>query len=321
MEKVRRMRMRRTAVTLLTSALLMAIAPAATASTTYDPRGEWQLTGTCSCNYPVSGTASITQMDFATGMFSGTVTIDGLSGPLSGSITGNQVSITSTVVYQEKTSYFSEVGTIAADGNSMSGSWMTTGAVSWTGTLTATRIPPPPPSPPSGPSGGGSGSGGSGSGQTGTGQTGAGQTTGSGTPATAPGSVSQNTTGGNFKVLPARLVGLRLLVSANGLVSVRLANANGFPITGTLTLTDAKIARAAKYARKTYLWLGATRFAISSHAAKTVSLRLSQQGRAALAGGLLRAVLTITTTARGRSAVTRTYRVRLAFATRAASRP
>ena len=309
------MTVRPTVLALLAALLLVPLSSAATASTTYDPLGEWQLSGTCSCGFPVSGTASITQMDSASGSFSGTATIYSLTGPLSGSITGNQETISATVFYQGATTYFNEVGTIAPDGNSMSGSWTTSGAVSWTGTLTATRIlpppsPPPPQTPPP-PSGSGNGSG-----QTGTGQTGAGQTTGSQTPATGQGPASQSTTSTSLAVVPTRLTELRLAVRANSLVSVKLANANAFTVTGELVITGPTVAQTATYPRNTRARLGVAWFAISPHATKTVSVRLTRQGRTALARRPLSAVITITTRATGRSPVTRTYKVRLGLAQR-----
>jgi hypothetical protein len=63
-------------------------------ATTYDPRGEWSYTITCSCGQPAEGTMLVKSMNFSTGEFSGTINFDGLlSGTISGTVTAGKLSL------------------------------------------------------------------------------------------------------------------------------------------------------------------------------------------------------------------------------------
>jgi flagellar biosynthesis GTPase FlhF len=80
---------------ILTSALIvlagsLTVASTADASATYDMRGEWAYSLTCSCGQNAGGTMLLKQMELTSGAFSGTTVLDGLlEGTASGTVTGN----------------------------------------------------------------------------------------------------------------------------------------------------------------------------------------------------------------------------------------
>jgi hypothetical protein len=79
---------------LFVCALLFGPTANAGAVETYDVRGEWSYTLTCTCGQNATGTALFTEMDSGTGKFSGTTILNGaFSGTASGTVTGAQASL------------------------------------------------------------------------------------------------------------------------------------------------------------------------------------------------------------------------------------
>ena len=127
----------------------LSLVPAGLASTTYDLRGTWVITG------QFSGTNSITSMDLATGRFSGRGTATngtGYTWPDTGTVTGNKVHWTFGP-YDQLKSYTSTCnGTISSDGSAITGDCSdTNGLVGTPGSWVIKRAgrspgaPPPPP--------------------------------------------------------------------------------------------------------------------------------------------------------------------------------
>jgi hypothetical protein len=119
------------------------------ASTTHDLRGSWSCCGSGGAG---AQTFNITTMDLSSGSFSGTANYPSGSAfsPITGTASGDSVSLTTGPYYGSSYSA-TFTGTISADNNRMSGTWMSNSSQS--GTWTATRTSGPP-------SGGGGGGGG-----------------------------------------------------------------------------------------------------------------------------------------------------------------
>ncbi len=119
----------------------LAAASAADASATYDMRGEWTYTLTCSCGQSARGTMLLRQMEFTSGAFSGTTVLDGLlEGTASGTVTGD--SATSLKIALPDTpsgelTFTAPAATIEPTSNVVTGSGSYNGGA--TGEIKATR--------------------------------------------------------------------------------------------------------------------------------------------------------------------------------------
>ncbi|HVR04586.1 MAG TPA: hypothetical protein VMS02_01005 [Solirubrobacteraceae bacterium] len=84
---------------LLTLAALLGAAGAASAAT-YDMSGEWQYTISCTCGEGADGVFVFTQMDTATGEFSGTTEWDGglATGTASGTVAGSDTALSLEII-------------------------------------------------------------------------------------------------------------------------------------------------------------------------------------------------------------------------------
>lgn len=133
------------AVALVALATFFATVSAA-AATTYDMRGEWDYSTTCTCGVGVSGTMVIREMELATGAFSGTTLVDGaLQGTISGTVTG-----TTTLSFEAilpstpegRSTFTMTSGSLEAATNSFTGSGYYDGGGSGepTGTITAQLV-------------------------------------------------------------------------------------------------------------------------------------------------------------------------------------
>jgi hypothetical protein len=112
----------------------LVVAPAAHASTTHDLRGTWNC---CGAGGAGEQDWTITSMGTSSGHFSGRGAGGGYHFPVSGTASGNSVTLT-TGPYDELPSYTATfTGTISGDSSTMSGSWSSNGGQS--GTWTATR--------------------------------------------------------------------------------------------------------------------------------------------------------------------------------------
>jgi hypothetical protein len=104
-------------------ALTLLVAPAASA-TTYDMRGEWQYSLTCSCGPTIHGIIVVRQMNLATGEFSGTGSLEGVpEGNPSGTVSGESLSLEIPYPYTPagSTTFKTSHGTIEAAVNEFSG--------------------------------------------------------------------------------------------------------------------------------------------------------------------------------------------------------
>lgn len=111
--------------------------------------------------------------------------------------------------------------------------------------------------------------------------------------------------------MPAGLSAKTFTVGASGLVALGLSNPNDYSISGAVTLTSASTGRASHGAARGRALASAT-YTISSHASKTVKLKLSKGARTALARHrTVQVVVRITTVATGHAAITKTYSVTL----------
>jgi hypothetical protein len=127
--------------------LALALAPAVVASTTYDMRGTWVITG------QYSTTNSITSMNIATGQFSGrgvATNGTGYTWPNTGTVTGNKVHWIFGPYDQLKTYTATCDGTLSSDGNTITGACSDTNGLvgapgSWVIRRTVAATGPPPP--------------------------------------------------------------------------------------------------------------------------------------------------------------------------------
>jgi hypothetical protein len=124
------------------AALAVAFAPGpVTAQTSFDITGVWDCCGAGGA-FPSSWT--LTALDQSTGEFSGTGSGGAYTWPTTGRIEGNSLTIT-TGPYNELPSYTATwTATLAADGQSMTGSWSDTNGQSGTFTTTKSRSIPAP---------------------------------------------------------------------------------------------------------------------------------------------------------------------------------
>jgi len=134
--------MRRSLATLLFSLLASAaLAGSAQASTTIDLRGTW-AESTAAGGSTYHATLTFTDEDFATGAIKGTGSGGGETWPEAGTLTGTSYTATDGP-YDHLPSYTSySTGTVAADGNSVSGTF--TDTFGHNGTFTLTRLSGPP---------------------------------------------------------------------------------------------------------------------------------------------------------------------------------
>jgi hypothetical protein len=95
---------------------------AASAATTHDLQGTWQVTGDAICVFPFTPqTWTITLMNPSSGAFSGTGSGGTSTFQISGTATGNAVELTTP--YNEVLYSANYAGAISADSLSMSGAW------------------------------------------------------------------------------------------------------------------------------------------------------------------------------------------------------
>jgi hypothetical protein len=134
--------MRRSLATLLFSLLASAtLVGSAQASTTIDLRGTW-AESTAAAGSIYHATLTFTDEDFATGAIKGTGSGGGETWPEAGTLTGTSYTATDGP-YDHLPSYTSHsTGTVAADGNSVSGTF--TDTFGHNGTFTLTRLSGPP---------------------------------------------------------------------------------------------------------------------------------------------------------------------------------
>jgi outer membrane biosynthesis protein TonB len=116
---------------------------------------------------------------------------------------------------------------------------------------------------------------------------------------------------------PALLVGKTFAVSASGQVSLELSNANGYSVSGGVTLTASSASKASATASKgkgkgKAPALGDGSFTISAHGTKVLKLTLSKSAIAQLKRHkTLRVLATITTHASGQPTITKSYSITL----------
>jgi flagellar biosynthesis GTPase FlhF len=113
-------------VVLVALAGSLAAVNTADASATYDMRGEWTYSLTCSCGRSSGGIMILRQMEFTSGAFSGTTVLDGLlEGTASGTVTGNSATSLKIVLpntpFGELT-FTAQAATIEPASNKLTGS-------------------------------------------------------------------------------------------------------------------------------------------------------------------------------------------------------
>jgi hypothetical protein len=308
---------------LLTALALAASSSAASATPTYELRGEWSYIITCSCTFPgtttneLPGTALIKEMT-PSGEFKGTVSLGGLPGTIVGTETGSSMSMTLTV---QAVTLTVPAGAIEEVGKAMGGSGTYNGGVPGTFAAKITR----------------------------TYQEieqeekerkikreeaekerkireaeeakkaeeakeaeaakrvaeakqaeeakreeakkaeEAQKAKEAAEKAAKTASVEQtdhnqgNTNPPATKLTPVKPMGRTLPVSSGGLISLELENTNGLPVTGELTLTASGGSAKSSTAPKKSTILGETSFAITAHGTKVVKIKLSRSARATLA--------------------------------------
>ncbi len=126
---------------------------------------------------------------------------------------------------------------------------------------------------------------------------------------------------------PAVLVGKSFTVTTAGQLSLELTNANGYAVTGALTLGPATAAKSAAASggapskgkgttgKAKQVVFAEAPYTIASHASKTVQLKLSKSALAELEHHkTLQLVATLTTRATGKPSSTKTYDITLKLA-------
>jgi hypothetical protein len=78
---------------LLTLSAAAGMASTASATSTYDMRGEWHYSIVCSCGQSVEGSMLLTHMELTSGEYSGTTDLGGFVGTVSGTVTGASLSL------------------------------------------------------------------------------------------------------------------------------------------------------------------------------------------------------------------------------------
>lgn len=125
----------------LTFVLLALLAPAAPASTPHDLTGTWSCCGSGGAG---AQTWTITAMDKASGRFSGTGAGGSIRMTITGTVTGDSVSL--LTAYDGSSYDATFTGTLSADSRTLTGSWTSNAGQS--GTFAATRPTAPPPGDP-----------------------------------------------------------------------------------------------------------------------------------------------------------------------------
>ncbi len=136
--------LRSLALSLVVGLALLAGSSAAASATTYDMSGEWEYVLNCACEPPTThGTALITQMDLATGEYSGTTVLAGFPGTWSGTVTDGKLSLSMVIPDTPvgEVSFAMAEGTLETLTNEFSGSGFSSGPAGHpVSTIAAKRI-------------------------------------------------------------------------------------------------------------------------------------------------------------------------------------